>query len=87
MNIYIATDLGEKSGHQCEWYILNGINDFSLGLLIQFLFLLCFEKIFSYTKYKFKSGEYGERICVKSYLFQVSIWVFIVALVKYIKLK
>ena len=82
LNIYIALDLGEKSGLQCEWYILNGINDFSLGILIQFLFLIFFEKVFSNTKYKFKSGEYGEKICLKNYFFQVFIWVLIVSLVK-----
>lgn len=82
VNIYIAVDFGEKTGLQCEWYIINGINDFSLGLLLQYCFLILLEKILSHTKIKFKSGEYGDRNYLKAYFLQLFIWIIIVAIVK-----
>ena len=83
----MAQNLGNKSGHQCEWYILNSINDSTLGIFIQYFFLKFFEWVFKNSKISFKSGHYGENISFKSYFYQLFIWILIILMVNFILFK
>ena len=77
MNLFISYKLG-KNSHQCEWYILNIINDLVFGILLQYLFFLLFEWIIKKLNCSYKTGDYGEDTSFKEYIVQLIFWMIIV---------
>jgi hypothetical protein len=82
-NIMVSYYIGDHEGVQCEWYIVNLLNDSSLGLIIQYLILLLFTYMFNGTRLEFHSGEYGNNVSTK-YFLQLFMWIIIVIIVKII---
>lgn len=78
--------MGNKSGLQCEWYVLNIINDLTIGVLIIYCYIKLFEYALSDTKINFKSGDYGEIPCFWQYIYQLFLWIIIVIIVRFLYL-
>jgi hypothetical protein len=79
-NILVSTYIGDRDGVQCEWYIVNLLNDLSIGLIILYMILKLFTYMFTGTQYEFHSGEYGSNILWK-YFTQLIMWIMIVIIV------
>jgi hypothetical protein len=82
MNLFISYRLG-KSSHQCEWYVLNIINDLISGIFLQYLYFLLLGWILSKLNMEYKSGDYGEDNSFYEYLYQLFFYVLICIAVKY----
>ena len=82
-NLFISAHIGNKNNLECEWYIINLINDTSIGLLVQYIILCIITCILKNTRFKFESGDYGHDISGK-YFLQLFIWIVIVLLVIFI---
>ena len=82
MNLLIAYRIGKSKGLECEWYMNNLIADCTLGVLINYIYLKSLEKAFKNTRFEFDFGDYGEDIKWGTYIYQLSIWLTIIILVK-----
>jgi hypothetical protein len=80
-NLVIATHLGNDNSLECEWYVMNLVNDTTVGLLYQFMYLKLFQAMLKGTQYEFETGEYGKDT-ITTYFHQLFIWLFIVIVVK-----
>jgi hypothetical protein len=83
-NLIIAWKIGEYSGLECEWYIVNLMTDATLGVLFQYVYLKVVLNALNDTKYSFESGNYysGHTFSLNEYFYQMTIWLFIVLLSK-----
>jgi hypothetical protein len=84
-NLLVSTYIGDQEGVQCEWYVVNLLNDSSLGLIIQYMILLLFTHICTGTRFEFHTGEYGNNISSK-YFIQLIMWIMIVIIVTLFKI-
>ena len=67
----------------CVWYFLNMLIDVFLGTAICFLLLLGTEQCVKYSpKLHFTSGFYGNPPSWKTWLYQISVWLLIVLVMK-----
>ena len=56
--------------------------DVIIGTLLNYIYLNLFFIFFSYYfKYKFESGDYGEKASKKNWAYQIIIWIFILTMV------
>jgi hypothetical protein len=83
-NLLISSHLGSNGGSECEWYIVNLINDSTIGLLFQIIYLRIITWMLRGTKYEFQTGDYGEKFEIGNYIYQMNLWIFIVILVRLI---
>jgi hypothetical protein len=81
-NILVSSYVGNHESVECEWYIVNLLNDSSFGLIIQYLILMLFTYLFTGTRFEFHSGDYGNNISGK-YFLQIIVWIIIVIIVIY----
>jgi hypothetical protein len=59
-NLLLASQIGEHSGLECEWYLNNLMSDCSIGVLLCYLYLHLLLKMLSGTRFEFTSGDYGQ---------------------------
>ncbi len=82
LNLLIAYRIGRSKGLECEWYMNNLITDATIGVLINYIYLKCFERLLMNTRFEFNSGDYGkDKIMYGSYFYQLFIWIIIIMIV------
>jgi hypothetical protein len=80
-NLIVSNRLGSHTSLECEWYVINLINDCTIGFAFQVFFLKLTENTLKGTKFEFRSGDYGSVVDKYEYLYQMFLWVTIVILV------
>jgi hypothetical protein len=80
-NLLISSQLGSDNNSECEWYIVNLINDSTLGLLLQIIFLKILICILKDTRYEFHTGDYGKKHEFTNFIYQLNLWLMIVIVV------
>jgi len=81
MNLFLASNASNVQ--ECVWYFLNFSMDTIFGMVLAYLLLHAFERCLKCSpRLSFKSGYYGEKSEWRLWGYQMSIWIFIIILVK-----